>query len=536
MTIIDLESIVVLYLEKGIVFINNIIYGGVNMLEIPDSLERLFEKSPLLKTKIRGLPDLGASANCSSYSTEVKKIYDAFSIYGNELYQLNNDKIKGLQTRSLGGGSPMRAPIFPPCKERMLNVIEYDDMSEYPLAAGDEEARKEIVGYLEKEGFKSPTKLSEDNIIFTVSTTQAFNIIMNVIARPYDIVLMTGPNYGLFTFVPERSIGATVEILPLSEEDNWYVNPKKLSDRIDKLNNELENEYGSKLGYIPRVVAFLNENPHNPLGKVMNNNNKELLEQIGEVCLNKGVFVIDDIIYRDLTYDRNNLSLPMATNERYFDNTITMTGLSKSFGLAGLRTGMIVANEAIIRGVRNYIFQTMDSSPILQGKAMAGAFNASERRYQQYEDYFNPIIAEYKYRLELLKGMIEGLASIKDEEVRHQVENDIRKYADSDFNLEDLMSGIPDVHFVNGTIPESGFFALLDYTKLKGKGADGREIISETELLKYMYEQEKIKIILGQSISFPNEEQLIGRVTTALEREDIVDYIGAMNRCLRKLR
>ena len=43
---------------------------------------------------------------------------------------------------------------------------------------------------------------------------------------------MTGPNYGLFTFVPERISGATVEILPLSEEDNWYVNPKKLSKRI----------------------------------------------------------------------------------------------------------------------------------------------------------------------------------------------------------------------------------------------------------------------------------------------------------------
>ena len=55
-------------------------------------------------------------------------------------------------------------------------------------------------------------------------------------------------------------------------------------------------------------------------------------------------------------------------------------------------------------------------------------------------------------------------------------------------------------------------------------------------MLKYMYEQEKIKIILGQSISFPNSEQLIGRVTTALPREDIIDHMSAMNRCLRRLR
>lgn len=506
------------------------------MYESPSSLERLFERNPLLRDKVRGLPNLGTRPDGASFSSEVKKIYDAFAIYGNDLYQLENDYIRSLETRSLGGGSPMKTPIFPLCKQRMLDTINLDDMSEYPLAAGDENAREEIVKYLEREGFKSPRQLNKDNVIFTVSTTQAFNIIMKVIARPYDVILMTGPNYGLFTFVPERSIGATVEILPLSESDDWFVNPKKLADRIDEINKELKAKYESKIGYVPKVVAFLNENPHNPLGKVMNKNNSNLLNQIGEVCLNKGVFVIDDIIYRDLTYDRDNLSLAIASNERYFDNTITMTGLSKSYGLASLRSGMIVANESIIRGVRNYIFQTMDSSPILQGKALAGAFNASNIRYQEYDNYFNPIIREYKYRLDLLRGMIEGIDTIEDKKIREQLEIDIRKYASTDFDLISLMEGIPDVHFVNKTIPESGFFALLDYSELKDKEADGRIITSEIELLKYMYEQEKIKIILGQSISYPNEEQLIGRVTTALERRDIVDHIGAMNKCLRKLK
>lgn len=506
------------------------------MQEVPESIKRLLQNNPLLKNKIRGLPNLGSRLDGSDFSPEVKKVYEMFSIYGNDLYQLENDNIKHLNTRSLGGGSPMKTPIFPPCKEKMLDLINSEDMSEYPLAAGDEDSRKEIVKYLEKEGFRSPHQLNEDNIIFTVSTTQAFNIIMKIIARPYDVILMTGPNYGLFTFAPERTAGATVEILPLSEEDNWYVNPMKLSARIDEINENLKKKYSSLLDYVPRVVAFLNENPHNPLGKVMNSKNKDLLEKIGDVCLNKGVFVIDDIIYRDLTFDRDNLSLPMASNERFFDNTITMMGLSKCYGLASLRAGMIVANESIIRGIRNYIFQNMDSSPIIQGKALAGAFNASSERYQEYNNYFEPIIKEYKYRLELLKGMVEGIDYIEDSKIRDAVERDIRYYAASDFNVTELLEGIPNVHFLNRSIPESGFFAMLDYTELKNKKADGRVITSEVELLKYMYEHEKIKIILGQSISFPNQEQLIGRVTTALDRKDIVDHIGAMNRVLRKLR
>lgn len=500
------------------------------------ALESFLENNLLLRQKVRGLPNLGMRLGGISFSKEVNKIYEAFSVYGNDLYQLENDKIKNLSTRSLGGGSPMKTTIFPPCKEKMIETIKFDDMSEYPLAAGDEESRREIVKYLEKEGFKAPYQFDEDNIIFTISTTQAFNIIMKLIARPYDVILMTGPNYGLFTFAPERTSGATVEILPLSEDDNWYVNPEKLVVRIDEINENLKQKFGNSLGYIPKVVAFLNENPHNPMGKVMNANNRELLYKIGDVCLDKGVFVIDDIIYRDLTFDRSNLSLPMATKEKYFDNTITMMGLSKSYGLASLRAGMIVANKSIIRGVRNYIFQQMDSSPVIQGKALAAAFNASPERYREYNKYFNPIVSEYRYRLELLKGMIEGIDFIENHVTREKVEKDIRKYASSDFNVEELLEGIPNVHFLNSSIPESGFFALLDYTELKNKESDGRIITSEIELLKYMFEHEKIKIILGQSISFPNEEKLIGRVTTALEREDIVDHIGAMNRTLRKLK
>ena len=326
------------------------------MKNIPKSIESLIKERPILEHSKRGLPDLGKHLISDNFSPEVKKIYDAFAVYGNELYQLEKERIKNMETRSLGGGSPMKTSVFPPCKTEIMNW-----------------------------------GLDIDNIIFTVSSTQAFNIILNIISRPNDVILMTGPNYGLFTFAPERVSGANVEILPLKEEDNWYINPDSLSRKIDEINENLYNKYGDSLGYVPKVVAFLNANPHNPLGKVMNAKNKNILEKIGQACLDKGVFVIDDIIYRDLTYDRENLSIPMGTYEKYFDNTITITGLSKSYGLASLRAGMIVANEAIIRGVRNYIFQTMDSSPVLQGKALAGAFNSSYTREQEYEKYFNPI-------------------------------------------------------------------------------------------------------------------------------------------------
>ncbi|MFA5696484.1 MAG: pyridoxal phosphate-dependent aminotransferase [Bacilli bacterium] len=506
------------------------------MNQLSESLKRVIEVNPILESFVRGLPDLGTRLDRTEFSDEVKKIYDVFSIYGNGLYELLNDKIRDIPSKSLGGGSPMKTPPFPLSQKRLIDSITFDDMSEYPMAAGDDKSKREIVEYLIKEGFESKDKIDENNLIFTLSTTQAFSIICQIIGRPFDVILMTGPNYGLFTFVPERSNNMNIEILPLSEDDDWYVNADKLDLRIKEINEKLKQKYAGKLEYTPKVVAFLNENPHNPLGKVMNTNNKQTLEKIGDVCLKNGVFVIDDLIYRDLTFDRENLALPMATYKKYFDNTISLFGLSKGYGLASIRAGMVVAHPIIIRGIRNYIFQNMDSSPVLQAKAMAGAFNASDERYIEYEKFFNPIIEEYKYRLQLLKALVNGLDSIEDSNVRRTIEFNIRESLYSDYSLKNILEGIPGVDFVRGTFPESGFFALLNFTDLKNKTSDKRQITDEIELLKHMYETEKIKLILGQSISYPDSNQLIGRVTTAIEKNDLINHMGAMNKTLRKLK
>ena len=136
----------------------------------------------------------------------------------------------------------------------------------------------------------------------------------------------------------------------------------------------------------------------------------------------------------------------------------------------------------------------------------------------------------------MMRAMVNGIDSIEDKNVRLAVEEEIRKYAANDFNINDILEGIPDVDFVKGTIPDSGFFELLDFTKLKNKEYGGRVITDEVELLKYLFEQEKVKLILGRSISWPNEDEIIGRVTTALPRYAIVDHMGAVNKSLRKLR
>lgn len=192
-------------------------------------------------------------------------------------------------------------------------------------------SEKILLDYVEQEGFINTAPysyidvdekgLSVHNITFLPSTSIAFNIIINAISKPGDVILITAPNYGLFTIRAERA-GAEVKIINLEKEDNWLVNPVKLGEKIDDINDSLQKVYHRRKGYVPRLVAFLNMNPCNPTGKVMGVKQIGRLKQIGEVCLNRGVFIIDDLVYRDLTFDQNNIATPIASIPGMFRNTI----------------------------------------------------------------------------------------------------------------------------------------------------------------------------------------------------------------------
>ena len=372
------------------------------------------------------------------------------------------------------------------------------------------------------------------NITFLPSTSIAFNMIVNIISKPGDVVLVTGPNYGLFTIRAERA-GAEVDILPLSKEDNWLVNPEKLANKIDEVNDSLQKVYHRRKGYIPRVVAFVNANPNNPTGKVMGEKQAELLKEIGEVCLKRGVFIIDDLVYRDLTFDSSNLAKPVATIPGMFRNTISLFGLSKSYGMASLRAGFVVADEVIIRELINRIFQGMDSAPDIVGRALAGAFNVRPERDHIYQDYFSKLRKIYQDKYQLLKALVEGIDTITDNKLKDSILQKITNIISDKKLQKQVLQGLPYTKFPDNLEPESGFFAILDFTKVRGMKYQNMIINTERDLLTFFYRTYRTRFLVGQSISWPYPNELVGRVTFALEDEKIISALTQMNLSLHLL-
>lgn len=504
------------------------------------ALEDLLEIKPELLNE-RSMA--GNRRDNKEFYPSAKKIADAFDFYRVYLHKYDDiyPEIPEIgEYDGLHSGTPIKWKPYKGCTRAVKRLLKRNNLFWYPSTSGSMYARQRFLEYLAREGFKLEKSnnydgMGIDNIVFTSSTTHAYTLVCNLLARDEDVILVTGPNYGFFALGPER-LNARVEVLNLTEEDNWYVNKEALANRIDEINKKLKKEWDGKLDYVPKVVAFLNMNPHNPLGKVMNSKNKEILEGIGDVCLEKGVFVIDDLIYRDLTFDRDDLALPLATYPKYFNNTISLMGISKAFGLASFRAGVIVAPIPICRGITTQIFETMDSTPVVQVESVAGAFNASDKRYKEYDKYFKPLMAEYEYRYELFRAMVEGIDSIKDEKVKNKIIRDIKHYEKDEKVRELLFEGVPDVEIRKGTTPESGFFAVMDFTKLKGKRYKDKVIENDFDMLEYFYIKGKIQYIMGESINWPYPDELIGRISFALTKKALINNMKIITTSVRELK
>lgn len=505
------------------------------------AIDRMLQQHPNLGERRFGLPEIGGRDDGDSFNPTVQEIADAIEYYG---FEVRDDDIATVPDIDLGSGNPTKYPPFPMSIEEMKKSLDSLSMYKYPYTEGADDIRQVLLDYVEKEGFinTQPYNYSDiddkglcvHNITFLPSTSIAFNMIVNIISKPGDVVLVTGPNYGLFTIRAERA-GAEVDILPLSKEDNWLVNPEKLANKIDEVNDSLQKVYHRRKGYIPRVVAFVNANPNNPTGKVMGEKQAELLKEIGEVCLKRGVFIIDDLVYRDLTFDSSNLAKPVATIPGMFRNTISLFGLSKSYGMASLRAGFVVADEVIIRELINRIFQGMDSAPDIVGRALAGAFNVRPERDPIYQDYFSKLRKIYQDKYQLLKALVEGIDTITDNKLKDSILQKITNVISDKKLQKQVLQGLPYTKFPDNLEPESGFFAILDFTKVRGMKYQNMIINTERDLLTFFYRTYRTRFLVGQSISWPYPNELVGRVTFALEDEKIISALTQMNLSLHLL-
>jgi aminotransferase len=84
-------------------------------------------------------------------------------------------------------------------------------------------------------------------------------------------------------------------------------------------------------------------NPLNPTGKVFT---KDELTRIGELALKYDLIILSDEIWSDIIFEPNVFTSIASISEEIRQQTVTVTGYSKSYGLAGLRIGTVMASNS----------------------------------------------------------------------------------------------------------------------------------------------------------------------------------------------
>ena len=165
-----------------------------------------------------------------------------------------------------------------------------------------------------------------------IENIQAFNgsaeanmVAIMTLIEPGDEIVYMMPNY-LQIYGFARGLGAEVKTFHLKESLDWKPD-------LDEINSIVSEK--------TKLICICN--PNNPTGSVLP---KEAVYKIGEIAQKYDSWILSDEVYRGAELDGNECN---SFWEIGYDKTIVNCGLSKAYGLPGLRLGWSISNPDYIK-------------------------------------------------------------------------------------------------------------------------------------------------------------------------------------------
>jgi aspartate/methionine/tyrosine aminotransferase len=160
--------------------------------------------------------------------------------------------------------------------------------------------------------------------VLVVVPEEGIFLLMHALLEPGDHVICTFPAYQSLYEVA-RSMGCDVSTWEPDEERGWCFDVADLAGKM-RANTRLV------------VVNF----PHNPTGYVPS---RKDLEALVELVRERGAYLLSDEMYRFLEVEEGT-TLPAACE--LYERAFSLFGLSKTFGLPGLRIGWLASRDSAV--------------------------------------------------------------------------------------------------------------------------------------------------------------------------------------------
>ncbi len=337
-------------------------------------------------------------------------------------------------------------------------------VTRYTAVAGTMALRKEICLKLERDNALQYDPL--DIVVSNGAKQSLFNA-LSAIVNPGDEVILPAPCWVSY---PEMvgMAGGTAVLVPGEEADGFLVSAEQIRPYVTE-----------------KTKALILNSPNNPNGCVWN---RELLQGIADLAVQKGFYVISDEIYEKLIYDGNEHVSIASLNDQIKAQSIVVNGLSKSFAMTGWRIGYAAAPRDV-------------------AKAMSA--------FQSHATSAPNSIAQYAAAVALTNG---------EEEIENmRREFDIRRHL--------MYNAVGQIQGISTHMPEGAFYMMLSIAGILGKRHDGREIKNADDFAQALLLAEKVAVVPGTSFGAADHV----RVSYATSQETIRKGMERIGRFVKNL-
>ena len=233
----------------------------------------------------------------------------------------------------------------------------------YTSNSGLKDLKKEIAAYmLRSQGVQYDYN---HEIFITVGGSEAIDLALRAMLNPGDEVLIPQPSYVSYEPCTVLADGVPV-FINLKEENEFRLTAGELRDAITDKTKIL-------------ILPF----PNNPTGAIME---KEDLEAIAEIVVEKDLYVISDEIYGELTYKGKHVSLVSLPGMK--ERTILINGFSKAYAMTGWRLGYACGPRVIMdQMLKIHQFAIMCAPTTSQYAAVEALKNGDEDVQEMREAY-----------------------------------------------------------------------------------------------------------------------------------------------------
>lgn len=250
---------------------------------------------------------------------------------------------------------------------------------QYGSGQGDPHLREQICEVMRLEGIEA----GPDDVVVTVGSQQALDLITRIFIDPGDVVLAEGPSYvgALGTFAAYQA-----SVVHIAMDDQGLI-PEALAAAIDTLGRE-----GRRIKFLYTVPNF-----QNPAGVTLSASRRR---QVMEICRRADVLVVEDNPYGLLGFDGDPMRALRADDP---DGVVYLGSFSKTLA-PGFRVGWALAPHA----VRDKLVLAMESA-VLSHSSFSQLAVGQYLATQPWREQIKAFRELYRERRDALLGAMDAL-------------------------------------------------------------------------------------------------------------------------------